>query len=52
MVNAEHVVSWLMHSERLLPILWVLLLAASTAAAFPERSRPDSEPSQKGVQRR
>lgn len=52
MVNAEDVVSWLMHSERLLPILWVLLLAASTAAAFPERSPSSSQPSQKGAQRR
>jgi len=33
-VNAENLVSWLMHSERLLPIFWVLLLAASSAAAF------------------
>jgi hypothetical protein len=51
-VNAENLVSWLMHSERLLPILWVLLLAASSPAAFPERSRSNSQPSQKGVQRR
>ena len=51
-MNAENVVSWLMHSERLLPILWVLLLAASCVAAFPERSRSSSQASQKGVPRR
>jgi hypothetical protein len=50
-VNAENVVSWLMHSERLLPIFWVLLLAASCAAAFYERSRSSSQGSQKGVLR-
>jgi hypothetical protein len=51
-VNAEKVVSWLMHSERLLPILWVLLLAASSAWAFSDRSVSSSQRSQKGVQRR
>lgn len=38
-MNSDWFISWLMHSERLLPAFWVLLLAASFAAAFPERSR-------------
>jgi hypothetical protein len=36
-MNSDWFISWLMHSERLLPVFWVLLLAASSAAAFPER---------------